>query len=193
MPWCDKCGEPIVFRYIDGNCKPIHVTGSCSGFKSSGIVTGYSRSETNDICTHTKCPKCGNNVFFIKHNGGSVWIDSPLGPPWYKHPCFDQQASPNSKDSLASHYNIEVVAPASGESLNTILGLVGPSYNSYYDRTSFRRMQIIQLDTMGNEEFIEIKIKDFAEVILSKICVYDMRHRLIWPVSEPTHKLAVIE
>jgi hypothetical protein len=28
-------------------------------------------------------------VYFVRHNGGSVWFDS-LGWPWEKHPCFDK-------------------------------------------------------------------------------------------------------
>jgi len=27
-------------------------------------------------------------VFFVRHNGGSVWFDQ-LGPPWPKHECFN--------------------------------------------------------------------------------------------------------
>lgn len=39
----------------------------------------------------SSCPKCGQGVYFIRHNGGSVWLEPPLSPPWYKHPCFDTQ------------------------------------------------------------------------------------------------------
>jgi len=28
-------------------------------------------------------------VYFVRHNGGSVWFDE-LGPPWPKHGCFDE-------------------------------------------------------------------------------------------------------
>jgi len=28
-------------------------------------------------------------VFFVRHNGGSVWFDQ-LGRPWPKHECFDE-------------------------------------------------------------------------------------------------------
>jgi hypothetical protein len=31
-------------------------------------------------------------VYWVRHNGGSVWIDE-LGPPWPKHPCFDVEPS----------------------------------------------------------------------------------------------------
>ena len=29
-------------------------------------------------------------ITFIRHNGGSVWLDE-LGSPWPKHGCFDNQ------------------------------------------------------------------------------------------------------
>ena len=38
-------------------------------------------------CYPTSCPICGASVFFVRHNGGSVWFDS-LGKPWPKHSCF---------------------------------------------------------------------------------------------------------
>lgn len=43
-----------------------------------------------DICHPTTCPKCGASVFFVRHNGGSVWFDE-LGHPWPKHACFDEK------------------------------------------------------------------------------------------------------
>lgn len=42
-----------------------------------------------DFCRPTTCPKCGASVFFVRHNGGSVWFDE-LGHPWPKHDCFDE-------------------------------------------------------------------------------------------------------
>ena len=43
---------------------------------------------TEDYCRPTNCPICGAPVFFVRHNGGSVWFDA-LGKPWPKHACFD--------------------------------------------------------------------------------------------------------
>lgn len=42
----------------------------------------------DDFCNRTTCPICGAPVFFVRHNGGSVWFDE-LDPPWPKHSCFD--------------------------------------------------------------------------------------------------------
>src|SRR5437868_7304972 len=44
----------------------------------------------DDFCRSTACPICGAAVFFVRHNGGSVWFDE-LGPPWDKHGCFDDE------------------------------------------------------------------------------------------------------
>lgn len=44
----------------------------------------------DDFCRPTACPVCGASVFFVRHNGGSVWFDE-LGPPWPKHGCFDDE------------------------------------------------------------------------------------------------------
>lgn len=38
----------------------------------------------------SRCPICGNDVFFIRHNGGSMYFDPPFGWPWYRHGCFDE-------------------------------------------------------------------------------------------------------
>lgn len=84
MGICSRCGGPIEFAYIDGRCTPIHLNGSCSrGASSLRLEAGLRR----DFCRPTNCPKCGDEVFFVRYNGGSVWFDE-LGWPWPKHPCF---------------------------------------------------------------------------------------------------------
>lgn len=99
MSTCDKCGEEIEFRYVGGVVRPIHVHGGwCSAETSSN---GYysnptrppakyriSQYTSEDMCRRTLCPMCGQSVFFVRHNGGSVWFDE-LGYPWPKHACFN--------------------------------------------------------------------------------------------------------
>lgn len=48
----------------------------------------------------TTCPRCGDSVFFVRHNGGSVWFDD-LGPPWPKHGCFDDDHSVTWRSSYS--------------------------------------------------------------------------------------------
>jgi hypothetical protein len=59
--------------------------------RREGALTSY-RYESSDFCRATTCPECGAEVFFIRHNGGSVWVDE-LGWPWPKHGCFDESSS----------------------------------------------------------------------------------------------------
>src|ERR1051326_719939 len=102
MPTCNKCGEPIEFRYVDGRCIPIHPDGGwhCGswrgGASSSQVGASASRKEPRqwrekEFTRPTTCPECGASVFFIRHNGGSVWVDE-LGWPWPKQGCFDEYA-----------------------------------------------------------------------------------------------------
>jgi hypothetical protein len=100
MGTCKYCGEEIEFRYIDGRCVPIHPGGGweCSGSGSSTRIVDYHRPRewawrNEDFCRPTTCPECGEKVYFIRHNGGSVWVDE-LGWPWPKHACFDKPNEP---------------------------------------------------------------------------------------------------
>ena len=74
-----------------------HPPGCMCGFGGEGHLGGHSGTvahtseySTENICRPTTCPICSAEVFFVRHNGGSVWFDS-LGHPWPKHPCFDNQ------------------------------------------------------------------------------------------------------
>ena len=101
---CGKCGGAIFFRYMDGRPIPMHQNGGCSGGSASSLrdpkSTTYTFAEANeDICFLTRCPKPGCNalVYFVRHNGGSVWLDD-LGCPWPKHWCFDDSVSSVNSD-----------------------------------------------------------------------------------------------
>lgn len=71
---------------------------------TSGSGGGCSRSfppaPRNSVWSHqdsyaapSTCPRCRRAVYFIRHNGGAVWVDE-LGWPWPKHACFDNEPEP---------------------------------------------------------------------------------------------------
>jgi hypothetical protein len=109
MATCQYCGEEIHFRNVDGRCVPIHPGGgwSCGGTASAAPIRSspsiFCSSPdrayivrtwpTEDFTRETACPVCGASVFFVRHNGGSVWFDN-LGWPWPKHPCMDSDWEP---------------------------------------------------------------------------------------------------
>jgi len=83
--YCYKCGKPIEFRTNElGHSYPVHLDGGCSA-----DATGPpSHDWPSTVCAPTRCPICGDEVFFIRHNGGCAWFDE-LGQPWPKHGCME--------------------------------------------------------------------------------------------------------
>jgi len=68
-----------------------------------------------DFTRPSKCPECGAAVFFIRHNGGSVWVDE-LGWPWPKHACFDKPSEPT--------YRFTAWSAKSSRLTNPLLGII---------------------------------------------------------------------
>lgn len=90
MPTCTYCGGEIVFRRVGGVTTPIHLDGGCwKTAAPQSYPTALRFDHAHDICRRARCPICDALVFFIRHNGGSVWVND-LGWPWPKHDCFDQ-------------------------------------------------------------------------------------------------------
>ena len=80
---------------------------SGQSFGGVGYITGCSSTDypvawaERDFTTPTQCPSCAADVFFIRHNGGSVWVDE-LGWPWPKHPCMDTDISARAFSTFAA-------------------------------------------------------------------------------------------
>ena len=102
MPICQYCGGAIEFRYVNGVCTPIHLSGGCFGGGSGqryapAPVQSKPRQDPfyryeSFVNPHATCPVCGAEVFYYEApNGGRVYFDA-LGPPWPKHPCTDNPA-----------------------------------------------------------------------------------------------------
>lgn len=70
--------------------------------KSAGSLTikkYLSKHNTGDFCAERPCPKCKMPVYFIRHNGGSLWVEE-LGWPWEKHGCFADFIIPSHLSGL---------------------------------------------------------------------------------------------
>lgn len=86
MGTCRECGQQITFRWFEGCVRPFHAYGM-----PCGEALPFS-DETLKGAIHTRCKKCSQMVWLVRHNGGSVWVDE-LGWPWPKHPCFERDAN----------------------------------------------------------------------------------------------------
>lgn len=100
MPRCSECGCEISFRRIDGRIVPIGC--SCRRSKAETVVESGRSWQTT-------CPQCHSAVFFVQHNGGSVWFDE-LGPPWEKHPCFADGRGHEESDELIRNHDFTNLA-----------------------------------------------------------------------------------
>jgi len=166
MAACSRCGNPVTFRYVDGRCVPLHLSGECTG--------GFSRNFTNNsrhirsderCCFLTDCPKCNEPVFFLRHNGGSVWIDPPLGPPWYKHPCMDSVPVPaaTGKRTLVPITGT-VADPMCGK--NVVLGVVVEV------EVSFSKMSSVITIETDKERPLKLLMKHNADFLAGKLILY---------------------
>jgi hypothetical protein len=102
MPICDRCGEEIEFRYMDGRPTPIHVNGGwCEGSKV--VVRSRNGKPFSSVESYTYpnagCPVCGANVFFYQNVHGSRVFFDDLGWPWPKHVCTDNPAAQSGQIS----------------------------------------------------------------------------------------------
>ena len=74
------------YRHTDCNCGWGGVNHGSPTAEMPQTGTGATW-QSADLCRPTTCRRCGADVFFVRHNGGSVWLDK-LGWPWPKHGCF---------------------------------------------------------------------------------------------------------
>ncbi len=77
---CHGCGNEVVLLMAGGRLRP---TGCACDPALLENVRGK-----DDFCRPSKCPQCGAGVYFLLHDGGSVWLDGPIAWPWPLHGCF---------------------------------------------------------------------------------------------------------
>lgn len=186
MAICSRCGNEIEFRYIDGRCIPLHLYGSgCGGSARSDVndYPGYRRSKES-TCFLTRCPECQDEVYFIRHNGGSVWIDPPLGPPWYKHPCMDfaYVAAKGIRHPIISESALAKFKQC--ESL--IIGIVKEAEASWSKRYS-----LINIET-GRDTSIVLLMKNNAGFLVGRLVIYDQRGKSVSWVEDDSYRFNVI-
>lgn len=140
-------------------------------------LSAYSDTETQNRAT--TCPKCGSDVFFIRHNGGSVWLDPPLSPPWYKHPCFDENAVRRDRgtrfvNNAGSAYQDESVE----------LVVVDSCVFSNESLKSELRARFSD----GN--FYSLSVAGDARKFVGEICFFDCAKGEVWPFDGINFKMS---
>jgi hypothetical protein len=115
MNACRKCGMEITWRTIDGKKIPMGCECVYGDFQHS------SGSSSEGSTRELHCPQCGALVFFVRHNGGSVWLDE-LGQPWPKHPCYDNQGSTDGLDDFIESRQSRIISKIESIHEKTDLG-----------------------------------------------------------------------
>jgi len=130
--------------------------------------SGYRRSDESN-CFLTNCPKCGRDVYFVRHNGGSVWIDPPLGPPWDKHPCLDDRTPSKVGDNLIlSAYGFPKEI-----STDAILAVAKETETSFFDQST-----LVRLDTGADKHFL-LLVRNNAGFLAGNLILYEPQNRLL--------------
>lgn len=109
--------------------------GSSVGFTGSpadpaGCYTdarGLAWLHAHDVCRPTSCPRCQRQVYFVRHNGGSVWFDE-LGWPWPIHPCFASGTRPDAGASAL--YGVHLSTNTTARVSAALLTLLGRTPNA---------------------------------------------------------------
>jgi hypothetical protein len=186
MPICSRCGSEIEFRYIDGRCVPLHLSGGGCGRPASSDVydyAGYSRSKEG-CCFLTNCPDCGHKVYFIRHNSGSVWIDPPLGPPWYKHPCMDNTYVAGNR--IRSPVVPESALAKFKRRDGLIIGIVKET-----EVSATKHCSLIRIETGKNKNFA-LLIKNNAGFLAGRLVLYDQRGKSVSWFENDSYTFRVI-
>ncbi len=183
MAICSHCGDTVSFRYINGRCIPLHSTGSCGSFSGTSF-TDYTKDHhaPQSACYLTNCPICRAPVFFVRHNGGSVWLDSPLGPPWPKHGCFiNEQPSVAPPPAFHDHSSAVEIDVAHGDSAGIIrYSRVMPGHTS--------TECILETGSSG-AHFIDVK--NNAGYLLGRLCEINKEAKTISPSDAPDLKYSI--
>lgn len=118
-----------------------HPPGCNCGFGRPGFRAQPRRAlrlfvyQDSDLCRSTRCPECQAKVFFIRHNGGSLWVEE-LGWPWPKHEHFGDDDGQRVYDDFRSLINRTLMPgelPLAGECmLGRILKVVEHSGGRIY-------------------------------------------------------------
>ncbi|WP_083387353.1 OST-HTH/LOTUS domain-containing protein [Salinicola sp. MIT1003] len=139
----------------------------------------HSRPET--LNHKTTCPMCGSDVFFIRHNGGSVWLDLPLSYPWYKHACFDSETESSGRRNFLAQTIDERKHRTSSTELFTII-----------QATTFPRSTTTNIKGwLAGENIYSLTVTGDARILAGELCFIDISTKELWSEKKPSIKFSM--
>ncbi|MEN2747141.1 hypothetical protein [Sphingomonas sp. T9W2] len=120
-------------------------------------------------------------VFFLRHNGGSVWIEPPLGPPWTIHPCFEREQAAAGADRIS---------PATFSRLGACDGLiVGVVQGSEVGQS--RDPTVLRIAVGMNADLV-IVVKGGADWLVGKLVGIVPFARIIHPLDDSSVSMQIV-
>jgi hypothetical protein len=183
---CSRCGETIEFRYIEGRRVPLHPGGgwACYGYggSSANDYAGYYRSDES-CCFLTTCPECGDEIYFVRHNGGAAWIDPPFGWPWYKHPCMDRHymSAKGTRSTLVAESSA-----TSEQRKDVVIGVVREAETS-----ASKRCTVLNIET-GSDQNIVLLMKNNAGFLTGRLVIYNYEDKSVSWLENESYTFRVI-
>lgn len=181
MGRCRHCGMPIEYRFIDGRCTPLHTQGGCSASVSVHRDTGRFAS-TDSCCSPANCPTCGSKVFFVRHNGGSVYLDPPLGYPWPRHGCFPPKVAKiaaDKSDVRQSDWPTTEAFNSLGVNQAFVLGVV-----TLIEISPDRKRSILSM-AVGESDELVLLVRGAAKFLVGKLVALAPTQSLISSIDDP--------
>lgn len=175
---------PVEFVTIDGRAIPLHPFGGCSG--RNGTTDGRVVRNPDSQCIKTNCAQCGAAVFFIRHNGGSVFIDPPLGPPWNCHSCMPRkQAGAVAAQAQDTFY----VSPEARELLTRVRGLI-TGVVTQAEVLPGQQGAMLTIAVAQSEPLV-LLMRSPSTYFLGKMVILRPAKRLLYSAENPTEVFAV--
>ena len=185
MTTCYNCGQPISIRYVAGRKITIHPNGGCNRDTPRGFYTPVdARSQFDGGCRPTTCPRCPAKIFFVKHNGGSVWLDPPLGPPWYIHECMDKRgvSSGRGKLSLVDSSFLKGKQLRRDHTLGIVIAF----------EPGTTELNVLEIDIGTGKTLMLLMARHIASFLLGHMVVYDPKKRTLTALENEFHVFAVV-
>lgn len=84
----------LIFRRINGRVVPLQVD-TIQKDSKVGLIRELKSNKPSSV-GKTNCPICDESVYFLRANGGCLWVEE-LGYPWEKHSCMSNMIKEKDK------------------------------------------------------------------------------------------------
>ncbi len=163
--------------------------------KSQGRVFDHTPSNVKhfygNFYNRTKCYYCNKEIYFVRHNNGSIWFDE-LGKPWPKHECYYKYYTNFSKE-----HNVQTAINYWLKNLDSArIGIVVDVQEREFDLKTLKilnRNKILTIrDSDGGEVALRVFVDFSVEGFLGEFVIFSFKNGyLIRPYINTETKIEI--